>query len=219
MQLRARVGRIQPDSKSIEDVIGRTRRTLALAQLGLSDLLESPDLTRQIAGIASVAVHGRAVTNVLQHLRTFDKEAFNEWYEPYEQQMMQDELLAYFYRLRTLILKDGAPRVWVTNSLEPRPQPLGGLGSTGALPGATEGYSTYYKSSYLEKAFLSKPERVYIPLPVKQNSDTVLLLPDVPTRHLGEVIMDVSAQGLCRLYVEYLGNLVRDTRSCQLVRV
>src|SRR5437879_8397352 len=102
-----KVGRIQPDPKSIQDVIGRTQRTLALCQVGLSDVLEGATLARQLVGISTVAVQGRAVTNVLQHLRTFDRPGFDAWYTPYEQQMRQDQLLSYFYKLRTLLLKEG----------------------------------------------------------------------------------------------------------------
>ena len=98
----------------------------------------------------------------------------------------------------------------VTNSLVPRPQPLENLGSTGQLPGATP---EYFKSSYLETGFLGKNTQAYVPLPITQNTNVVLLLPDPPYQHLGQTIIDLSAQGLCRLYVDYLGNLVRDAAA------
>lgn len=202
-----RIPRPNVEPKSIADVVERARRTLAICQIGLKDLIESTDFTRQIAGITTVTVQGRAVTQVAQQLRKFDA-GFDDWYAPYLAEMTRDPLLRYFYELRTLILKEGAPKVLVTNSLDPRSRPLEGLGSTGPIPGI-ENYADYFKSGYLDTGiFKTKP--TYVALPVAQNTNVVLVLPNNPFEHKGQTIIDVSAQGLCILYVAYLGDFVRD---------
>ena len=53
-----------------------------------------------------MVVFGRSVTNVLQTLRSVDREGFDRWYLPYRKQMEDDALLRYFYRLRSIILKE-----------------------------------------------------------------------------------------------------------------
>ena len=63
-----------------------------------------------------MSVFGRAVTNVLQHLRSFDpydEGAFDRWYEPWVTEMRTDPLLRYFYELRSAFLKDITPTITV----------------------------------------------------------------------------------------------------------
>jgi hypothetical protein len=50
--------------------------------------------------MANVVVAGRAVTNVLQKLRN-RVQGFDDWYKPWQQEMIQDPLLKYLYKLRT----------------------------------------------------------------------------------------------------------------------
>ncbi len=51
---------------------------------------------------------GRAVTNVLQNIRTYDRDRFDRWYEPIQKQMASDPLLKHFYKIRSEILKEGS---------------------------------------------------------------------------------------------------------------
>ena len=50
---------------------------------------------------------GRAVTNVLQNLRSVD-DRFDAWYQPFRKEMESDPLMRYLYTLRSQILKEGA---------------------------------------------------------------------------------------------------------------
>jgi len=99
---------------------------LRLAQQGLRDMEES-DHDRILLGFFSVVVFGRAVTNALQNLRTFDKAAFDQWYGPWQQEMRDDPLLRWFYELRSDILKGIAPLVGIV---------LGSAGRDALRPGA-----------------------------------------------------------------------------------
>jgi hypothetical protein len=67
--------------------------------------------TRTLLGLFAVVVFGRAVTNALQNLRTFDRQAFDEWYGPWKQEMEEDPLLRWFYKLRSDILKGIVPLI------------------------------------------------------------------------------------------------------------
>src|SRR5215212_5869633 len=74
-------------------------------QSSLSILCNILQTERQVAEMANVVVAGRAVTSVLQLLRSKAR-GFDDWYEPW-QQMKQDPLLMYLYILRSEILKEG----------------------------------------------------------------------------------------------------------------
>jgi hypothetical protein len=83
---------------------------LRLVDLGLEDV-QGHDQDRVILGFFCIAVFGRAVTNAMQNLRTFDKAAFDEWYAPWQLEMRGDSLCRYFYELRSKILKNIDPLV------------------------------------------------------------------------------------------------------------
>jgi hypothetical protein len=54
----------------IADVLDRTRSTLRRAELALDSFSDAPDRERAVAAMTNVVVMGRAVTNVLQNLRS-----------------------------------------------------------------------------------------------------------------------------------------------------
>src|SRR5438094_483482 len=87
------------------DVLRAARQTLATVEKGLADLA-SGDPNRRVAGLHNLVVFGRAVTNVLQNLRSSEPD-FDAWYGPHRAEMEADPLLKYLYELRTEILKKG----------------------------------------------------------------------------------------------------------------
>ncbi len=90
----------------IEDVLRETQHMLQLAQIGLDDFLRGDRGARRTAGLFNVVVFGRSVTLVLQNIRHFQREAFNAWYAPYEQEM-QGARYRYLVKLRDQMLKEG----------------------------------------------------------------------------------------------------------------
>ena len=81
--------------------------TLRTAEWGLADLL-GKDPRRRMPGLRNLIVFGRAVTNVLQNLRSVvGKENFDAWYSERQDEMRRDELLRYFYERRSEVLKEG----------------------------------------------------------------------------------------------------------------
>jgi hypothetical protein len=92
------------------DVLTRASTMLRIARHGLRDLAD-PDPDRVLIGFFCIAVFGRSMTLALQRLRTFDEEAFNDWYGLWEQEMRGDPLCRYFYTLRTDIVHDIDPLI------------------------------------------------------------------------------------------------------------
>lgn len=92
--------------KTTADVLQRAKDTLHTAQLGLVGL-QSADPRTRIAGVRNVIVFGRAVTNVLQNLRSIES-TFDEWYKPQVEAMEAEPLMKYLYKLRSEILKEGS---------------------------------------------------------------------------------------------------------------
>jgi hypothetical protein len=91
-------------------VLTRANTHLRMVKQGIRDM-EDPDQDRVLLGFFGIAVFGRSVTLALQHLRTFDDHAFDEWYKPWFGEMRTDELCRFFYQLRTDILHDMNPLV------------------------------------------------------------------------------------------------------------
>ena len=93
---------------STNEVLTEARRTLETARLGLDDFLHGNTEMRRTAGLRNVIVWGRAVTNVLQNLRTvIERQAFDSWYQPKQIEMRDDPTFKYLYELRSQVLKEG----------------------------------------------------------------------------------------------------------------
>ena len=85
-------------AKKTSGILQRTEETLYTAMLGLK-ALESSDPRERMAGLRNLIVFGRAVTNVLQNLRSVEPE-FESWYSSYGSEMSVDPLMRFFYTLR-----------------------------------------------------------------------------------------------------------------------
>ncbi len=93
------------------NVMTRAGTMLQLVELGLTDIDDpAPQFLRITRGVYTIAVFGRAVTNALQGLRKYDRQAFEEWYAPWVAEMTEDPLCRFFYALRTDLLKKTDPR-------------------------------------------------------------------------------------------------------------
>jgi len=88
-------------------VLREAKVTHETAKLGLEDFLHGQTPGRRIAGLRNVVVWGRAVTNVLQNIRTFDRERFETWYAPHQAAMREKTDFKYLVDLRSQVLKEG----------------------------------------------------------------------------------------------------------------
>jgi hypothetical protein len=78
--------------------------------LAALDEIASPDDGRASDAIYLVAVFGRATTQAMLNIRTYDRDHFNEWWKPKEAFLYSDPLLRFFNSLRNAFLKEGGVR-------------------------------------------------------------------------------------------------------------
>jgi len=189
-------------------VLARAQQTLATAKLGLRMVKTGlPD--QRMAGVRNVAVFGRAVTNVLQNLRSTEP-SFDAWYAPLVAEMRSDPLLKYFYELRSKVLKEGSTSTTVNMHIKQfrssdvarfGPPPPG---ATGFVMGDSLGGVGWQVPQPDGTA-----EMYYVELPGDIGSITVHLS-GAPKEHLGFALSDASADRLAGLYVDYLQRLVNN---------
>jgi hypothetical protein len=195
-------------NEDVSAILDQAAQTLGTAQLGLKDIA-SDDPERRAAGIRNVLVFGRAVTNVLQRLRSH-VDGFDEWYAPWQTEMAGDPLLRYLYKLRSDVLKRGVLptstglhiKHFHTGQIPPPPpgaksffmgDQLGGSGWEVELPDGT-----------IEKRYIAVPPEI---------AESWLTFPDAPDDHLGQPVNDKSPGHICSLYIDYLKRLLADARS------
>jgi hypothetical protein len=199
----------RPDAAAI---LQDAAATLQNAEWGLTDLL-GPDPKRRIAGMQNVVVWGRAVTNVLHRLKSaVGKGAYCDWYLPHRTAMEQDELMKYFYRLRSPILKRG----------ETGPISMTMLGSVSTTqlqplwddpPPAARNFfvgDNLGGSGWLIDLPDGTTDKIYVELPDDIEVEMTFQVGDPPTLHKGEPITDTSMQALARLYLNYLSDLIAE---------
>lgn len=94
--------------KSLRDtasVLWHVEEVLALVREGLRQMHE-PDGIRQAAGLQTVIVFGRAITQALQTLRSVEP-GFDSWYAPWMNKLAADVVARRFNIMRSQILKEG----------------------------------------------------------------------------------------------------------------
>ncbi len=194
------------------DILFRAEETLKTTEFGLDDLIKGPK-ERKLSGLRNLIVFGRAVTNVLQNLRATEPD-FDKWYNKYVIEMKSDELMSYFYKLRSEILKEGVLKTAgygyikhlnLPADLERLPQPpvtakalfigdnLGGSGWEIQLPDGS-----------IEKYYIELPSDIGF---------SGLCFPKPPKFHLGQKIEDESIEALSILYLDYLRNMVNSAKE------
>ena len=92
--------------------VTRAGTMLRMVQQGLRDMQEA-NQDRILLGFLGIVVFGRSMTLVMQNLRTHDREAFDSWYAPWQEEMKGDSLMRYFCDLRTRVIHRDAPAISV----------------------------------------------------------------------------------------------------------
>ncbi len=189
------------------EIMGRVRETLRVAKLGLEDLTKGPP-ERKLAGLRNLIVFGRAVTNVLQNLRSTES-TFEEWYGKYVEEMKSDPLMKYFYELRSEILKEGKLE-HVTQLYIRDFQPSRDMRRFGPPPPNAKGFfmgDQYGGSGWEVQLHDGSIEKLYVELPY-DIAVASLHFPRPPENHLGSKMEDLSIEKLASLYFAYLDRLV-----------
>jgi hypothetical protein len=199
-------------TRPVSEIVAAASQALKTAELGLADLA-SPDPDRRLSGAMNLAVFGRAVTNVLQNLRSV-VEGFDGWYQPHVDQMRLDPLLRYFYDLRTEILKQGslplARKATVTFSSTEQLAALLGPPPAGAY--AMVGVNQDGLSGWMVRLGDGSEQFYAVALPSGMATVT-FHVPKPPTTHLGHDLGTDDLAVLGRVYCAYLKSLVDEASA------
>jgi hypothetical protein len=193
--------------RSSDAILHAAEETLASARAGL-EMLSHPKSRR--VGIRNVIVFGRAFTNVVQNLRSSHGAAFETWYSKYQEEMRRDELMAYFYALRSEILKEGTLRVsnrmMVTGNLfelmSRYPTPKYSKGFFICDENGGSGWDIEFPDGTKEK--------LYVDLPSPTTDlvvESILHLPEAPASLHGIEISELALR-----YVSYFEAMLADAR-------
>jgi hypothetical protein len=204
----------ESQSKTTSQILQRARDTLSTAKLGLR-ALKAGEPEARVAGLRNLVVFGRAVTNVLQNLRSTEA-TFNAWYNKYEAEMRADPLMKYFYDLRSRILKQGD--LPVHSSVQLSGDPMAAVRHAGPAPPGAKGFfigDTIGGSGWEIQLPDGSTEKFYVTLPSQ--------IPGLDTRvqiHLSDVPSQFRDRPVADLAEEYLGYLDRmvDDASTQFAR-
>jgi hypothetical protein len=181
--------------------------TLETAEMGFKDLI-SRDLSKKSYGLRNLVVFGRAVTNVLQKLRSVEP-SFDNWYDNYQKEMRSDPLLKYFYELRSTILKEGLINAYPSLNIKHFTP-----GDLGKAPPNAKGFFIFDKYGgcgwNIELAD-GTIEKYYVELPL-ETATSALIVENPPRQHLGNEIQDTSVENLSKLYLVYLKELVKSAK-------
>jgi len=197
-----------PDShRTTDDIIKSAEETFETAKQGLEELIKGPP-ERKLSGLKNLIVFGRAITNILQNLRSTESD-FDNWYERYKEEMRNDPLMKYFYELRSKILKEGLLETLTRTYIRKLRTPED-LAQFGPPPPNARGFfigDNLGGSGWEIQLPDGSIEKYYVELPSEIGSVS-LYFPDSPKYHLGQEINDTSILNLAKLYVDYLHQLV-----------
>ncbi len=197
---------VQDDPAQIAQVLARTRATLRRAQIAFEELRRAQDGEHRVAAMCNFVVYGRAVTNVLQNLRSVAR-GFDAWYAPWRTEMERDPLLKYLYKLRSDVLKEGkegtAHSLYISSLRIPEDVPPAPPNARGFFIG--DHYGGIGWEVQLEDGTV---EKVYVALP-QHKARSWSSFVGIPREHLGSPVRDDSLKNVCHLYVRYLQRLVQ----------
>jgi hypothetical protein len=200
------------NNRTTRDILSDAQETIATTEYGFQDLKMSHP-QRKLPGLRNLVVFGRAVTNVLQNLRSTETD-FDRWYEKYETEMRLDPLMKYFHDLRSEILKNGSLRVstqiYIRRLKVPQdmsrfgpPPPNAKAFFVGDHLGGT-GWEIQLPDGSLERYYVDLPSDI---------GSVSLHFPEPPQHHLGQEIADRSIEALSRLYLDYLHRLLTKAKA------
>jgi hypothetical protein len=198
---------MRDSNRTTTDIIRSAEDTLKTAIEGLEDLDKGPQ-ERKLSGLRNLVVFGRAVTNIIQNLRSKEPD-FDTWYEKYQEEMKRDPLMKYFYELRSKILKEGVLKTSTGIFIRQLKIPED-LGRLGPPPPNAKGFfvgDSLGGSGWKVQLPDSSTEKYYVEIPSDIASVSVHF-PDAPKYHLGKEIKDTSVPNLAKLYINYLRRLV-----------
>jgi hypothetical protein len=218
------------NKKTIEEIFENLCRALARLEKENHDL-NNPPAGQHRKLLGQIIVDGRAITNILQNLRGSIPN-FDEWYQPYVTEMENDELLRFFYKVRSEILKKGDDHIVQAGGHLDSRQNFTSISDKGIeiqirQPNGEFRHEFIPKPPNAKHAFLNDREggcgwvvvnpdgsetKKYVNVP----SDIYVAFfkfRNPPKKHLGRDISKLGAEEMCDLYVKYLVTLVKEAKN------
>ena len=196
--------------KTTASILGEAENTLFTASLGLK-LLQGTNPHERLAGLRNLIVFGRAITNVLQNLRGTEGHKFDEWYQPKVDEMKDDDVSNYFYKLRSEILKEGTLNVRSSLKFSGNPHLI--MQKFQPPPGAKGfflgdriggcGWEVQIEEGYIEKYYVEVPN----------NIPGVDLKINLHFSGAPENLKDKNITELAKRYLDYLAGLVSEAKK------
>ena len=196
-------------SKTTQDILKSAEETLFTAQTGF-EMLKNTDAKIGMVGLRNLIVFGRAITNVLQNLRSTEGEDFDTWYAPKVEEMRSDTIMKYFYKLRSEILKQGSLKTSSAVSFSGNPNELFNLfppppNHKGFFLGDSlggSGYEVEVQPGVIEKFYVQIP----------QNTPGVQITVSLQFLTPPQEIADMQVEQMCDHYLKYLQGLVEEAK-------
>jgi hypothetical protein len=194
------------DKKKTKQILQRADDTLKTAEFGLKDLKGSHD-ERKIAGLRNLIVFGRAVTNVLQNLRSCEP-TFDDWYNEYRREMESDQLMKYFYKIRSEVLKEGVLNVSTSVHIKSLgPSDIFKFGTPPLNAKAMFIGDQYGNSGWEVEMPDGNVEKYYFTLP-QEVGFSCLIFSNLNEGFENVNLKDISIEKLSEKYINYLTNMV-----------
>ena len=202
------------EESKIREVLNRVKQTLGLMKNSLDRLTNINDINQRRADIANVIIWGRAITFVVQNLRSaVGGKVFDSWYESYLTEMKSSELLKKFKDVRNELEKEGNLRtlgsgtidhldskdIDYLNRIAPKNAVSIFLGDQ--LGGS--GYNVKLSDGTIETVYVNFGD-------VANRMNFIVHLMSKPFLHLNNIIEDTSIENCCLLYYEYLMKIYND---------
>jgi hypothetical protein len=190
--------------------------------------LDNPPAGQHRKIIGQIIIDGRAITNIIQNLRGKEPN-FNEWYQPYVNEMQNDELLRFLYKVRSAILKEGDDYIdSIGGRLDSRRHYISisdkGVEIQMRLPNGHFRHELIPKPKNAKYAFLHDSEggcgwvvenedgtefKHYVQVPGDMYLATFKFRA-APSSHRSKNIKNLRAEEMCKLYISYLRDMVHD---------
>ncbi|MCD9825321.1 hypothetical protein [Bradyrhizobium japonicum] len=189
---------------SAPDSIKAAESRLDTAKFGLADM-KNPK--RALSGLLNAVVFARMVTFALQNMRN-EVDGFAAWYDPIVAELKNDQLMKFFWNLRTEIEKKAEPvaqrgmRIGKlnTNEIYNLPRPPGAVGFFIGDPTGGSGWNV--------RAPDGTTEKYYIDPPPAWGVAAVVTLKGVPVE-----FKDVPATELVERYLDRMQGIIEGAKA------
>ncbi|ABG57337.1 hypothetical protein [Cytophaga hutchinsonii] len=200
--------------RSKSEILLAIKQQLEFVKDNLHDLKNNPnDAKIKRQSFANLITWGRTVTFVIQNLKSVvGEDKFNTWYQPFQDEMKNDQLLNMFKDARNNLEKQGKLHTSsiglrnfsfdtsMLNNFQPPPN------NKGFFIGDQFG-----GSGWIIELPDGSTEKIYVDMADIQTWTIEISFSNHAVMHLGQTVTDTSIENCSSLYYDYLKGLVEKT--------